>query len=195
MGFLRALLHGLYVPARSGSINENKQEKIMVRSKIIAACAAAALLTTACTEPDGSPGKGVMNGGALNKQEAGVALGVVSGGVLGSMVGSGSGQVLAVVAGGLLGGMLGGSLGQSLDDADKAAYDRASQRAMQNGSVQSWKNAESGNSGTIRPQKRYVNDAGLYCREYSQTIVVDGQTDKGRGTACRGADGAWRLDS
>lgn len=167
------------------------QEKFM-RSKILAVALAATMLTTACTEPDGSPGRGIMNGGALNKQEAGVALGVVGGGILGSTIGGGSGQVLATVAGGLLGGLLGGSIGQSLDDADRAAYDRAAARAMNNGSAQSWKTDNA--SGTIRPKKRYVNDDGLYCREYTQTIVVDGKTDRGHGTACRGADGAWRLD-
>jgi len=134
-----------------------------------------------------------MNGGALSKQEAGVALGLVGGGLLGSAIGSGSGQVAAIIGGGLLGSMLGGSVGSSMDNADRAAYDRATQRAMDSGCYSTWKNGDA--RGSIQPKKYYRNDDGMLCREYSQTIYIGKEKHKGYGTACKQADGSWQIVS
>jgi surface antigen len=147
----------------------------------------------ACTEPDGSPGQGITQGGALSKSDVGTAVGVVGGGLIGSSIGSGAGQVAATVGGVLLGGILGNSIGASLDSTDRANYDRASQRAMNTGRAQSWKNSSSSNSGTVYPNRQYVNNAGAYCREYTQHITVDGKTHKGNGVACRQNDGTWTI--
>lgn len=152
-----------------------------------------ATMLTACTEPDGSPGRGVMSGGALNKSDVGTAAGVIGGGVIGSTIGGGVGRTAAIIGGALLGGVLGNSVGKSLDNADMASYDQASQNAMQSGRARSWNNASSGAHGTVRPYKSYLNQDGVTCREYSQTIVVDGRTHQGHGTACREADGTWRI--
>lgn len=165
----------------------------MKQSKFVAALLAVTMLT-ACTEPNGRPGKGIENGGALSKTDVGVAAGVVTGGLLGSAIGSGAGQVAAVIGGGLLGGWLGGSIGQSLDNADRAEYDRASQAAMESGKTHSWRNTHTGHHGTIVPKAKYKADDGTYCREYSQTIYVEGKKQRGHGTACRDADGTWSVD-
>ena len=37
------------------------------------------------------------------------------------------------------------------------------------------------------------NDEGNYCREYTQTIVVDGKRHTGHGTACRDENGTWNI--
>lgn len=150
-----------------------------------------ATLLTACTEPNGAPGRGVERGGALNKTNVGTAVGAIGGGVLGSAIGGGAGQVVATIGGALLGGMLGNSVGQSLDNADMASYDRASQKALESGRSRTWRHGNK--HGTVTPHKRYTNNAGQYCREYSQTIVVDGRTHKGYGTACREDDGSWQI--
>jgi len=160
--------------------------------KLIAALLAASMIT-ACTEPDGSPGRGIENGGAVSKANVGVAAGVVTGGLLGSAIGGGTGQTLAIIGGGLLGGFLGNEIGSSLDRADQAAYQRASQNALETGTTRSWRNPKTGAYGTIAPKAKYRNDEGVYCREYSQTIHVDGQKRQAHGTACREADGTWRI--
>lgn len=162
----------------------------MQSSKLIALALTASMLT-ACTEPDGSPGKGIMNGGALNKTDVGTAAGAIAGGVVGYQFGGGAGQALATVGGALLGGILGNSVGKSLDNADMASYDKASQNAMETGRTQSWRHGN--RYGTVVPHKRYINDEGQYCREYSQTIVIDGRTHQGHGTACREDDGSWQI--
>jgi surface antigen len=164
----------------------------MKYAKLTAALCVATILS-ACTEPDGSPARGVMNGGAPSKQEIGTVAGVVGGGLIGSAFGSGTGQALAIVGGALLGGVLGNVVGGNMDDADRAAYERASQRAMNTGSTQTWRNSESGHRGSVTPGKRYTNDAGNYCRAYTQKIVIEGKTHTGHGTACRDDDGTWRI--
>ena len=164
----------------------------MQNSKFVALMITASLLA-GCTEADGSPGRGLENGGALSKANVGIAAGVVTGGLAGSAIGSGAGNTLAIIGGGLLGGYLGNEIGSSLDNADRAAYTRASQNAMQSGREKRWKNPDSGNYGTITPHRRYRDRHGKYCREYTQKIYVDGKRHKGHGTACREADGTWRI--
>jgi len=163
----------------------------MQNSKTIAILLTATMLT-ACTEPNGAPGRGVENGGALSKTDVGVAIGAVAGGIGGAFIGAGWGQAAAVVGGALIGGTLGGIIGNSLDNADRAAYDRASQNAMETGQPQSWENPETGHYGTVHPHHHYKKD-GKYCREYTQTITVDGKTHEGHGTACRQKDGTWKI--
>ena len=141
---------------------------------------------------------GITNGGGLDKQDIGTGLGAVGGAVLGSQFGRGSGKVVGGVIGGLLGAGIGNQIGASLDRADMTYYNTASQKALETGQPgQSlpWSNPQSGNSGTITPQKYYQNTSGQYCREYSQTITVGGKTQQGYGTACRQPDGTWQIVS
>ncbi len=166
----------------------------MQNSKLIAAILAVTMLT-GCQQ-GGAPGTGAMNGGGINKQDIGTVGGAVGGGVLGSLIGGGAGKTAATIGGALLGGYLGNSVGKSLDNADRAAYDQASQHALetaQPGQSLPWKNSQSGNYGTVTPQNYYQNSQGQYCREYSQTIVVGGRKQDGYGKACRQPDGSWQI--
>lgn len=162
-------------------------------SSLIAALAATSLLT-ACAQPGG---QGVLQGGqGLNKADIGTVAGAIGGGVIGHNIGSGAGQTVATIGGTLLGAYLGNSIGSSLDAADRAAYEQTSQRALetaQPGQTLPWNNPQSGNSGTITPKNQYKNAQGEYCREYNQTIKVGGKTQTGYGTACRQADGSWKI--
>jgi surface antigen len=169
--------------------------KIMNHSKIIGLALAATMLT-ACTQPNGAPNSGVMNGGGFNKQDVGTGVGAIGGALLGSTIGKGGGKIAGTIAGGLLGGLVGNSIGKSLDNADLAAYNAASQRALetaQPGQALPWSNPQSGNSGTITPSNYYQNPNGQYCREYTQTIVVGGRSQQGYGKACRQPDGSWQI--
>jgi surface antigen len=167
----------------------------MRTTKIIALVLATTMLT-ACQQPGQYPGRGVMSGGSINKQDVGTVAGAIGGGVIGSTMGSGAGKTAATIGGALLGGMLGSSVGQSLDNADRSAAEHTSQRALetaQPGQALPWSNPSSGNSGTITPSNYYQNAEGQYCREYNQTIVVGGRSEKGHGTACRMPDGTWQI--
>ncbi len=163
-------------------------------SSLVAAVAAISLLS-AC-EQGGAPGRGVMNGGGVNKQDIGTIAGAIGGGVIGHNIGKGAGQTTATIAGTLLGGVLGNSIGGSLDRADMMMYHDTSQRALetaQPGQTLPWKNAQTGNSGSVTPKAYYKNADGDYCREYTQSIVVGGKKQDAFGTACRQPDGSWKI--
>ncbi len=155
----------------------------MIRSARYIAIGLTALSLAACQE-----------GG--QKQTLGTLLGGVGGALAGSQVGAGRGKLVAVAGGALLGAFLGSEIGKSLDNADRAAMATTTQRTLEtapSGNPVSWSNPDSGHSGTVTPRPSYQNASGDYCREYDQTIVVDGKTETAYGTACRQADGSWKI--
>jgi surface antigen len=127
--------------------------------------------------------------------------------VLGSLIGGAAGVGIAAAAGGGTGAMLGaglggmligGLIGNRLDARDKRMASEAAQKAFENnqaGQTSVWKNPDTGNSGTITPTRTTQLANGQYCREYKQTITVGGQQENAYGTACRQADGSWKIQS
>jgi len=167
----------------------------MYSSRILSLVIATSMLT-ACQPQGGPPGAGAMNGGGINKTDIGTVAGAIGGGVIGSTMGKGAGRTATTIGGALLGGFLGNSIGRSLDNADLAAYNSTSQRAMetaQPGQTLPWSNPNSGNSGTITPKNYYQTAEGQYCREYQQTVTVGGKKQSGYGKACRQPDGSWQI--
>lgn len=130
------------------------------------------------------------------KQTGGAVLGGAAGGLLGAQIGGGSGQLAATAAGALLGVFLGSEVGKSLDRADRLYAQRTTQTALEtqpSGTTSTWNNPDSGHSGTVTPTKTYKAESGHYCREYQQTVTIDGKTETAHGTACREEDGTWRI--
>jgi len=167
----------------------------MKSSRLITLALTASMLT-ACTQPNGAPNSGVMNGGGFNKSDIGTAAGAIGGGVLGSTIGGGHGKIATTIAGTLLGGLIGHSIGSSLDNADQAAYAAKTQQALetaQPGQALPWQGKNA--SGSITAGAYKQNASGQYCREYTQTINVGGQAKQGYGTACRQPDGTWQVVS
>ena len=134
--------------------------------------------------------------GMGNKQTIGTLGGAVVGGVLGSNVGKGKGQLWATGAGALLGAFAGSSIGQSLDQADRMYHEQAVEKAYSaplNETI-NWNNPQSGHRGTvtaIRDGKQA--STGNLCRQYKQTIYIDGKSETANGTACQNSDGTWTL--
>lgn len=132
------------------------------------------------------------------KETAGTLVGAGLGGLLGSTVGGGKGKLAAVAIGTLAGAWAGNSIGASLDKADKLYAQRTAQDALEynkSGQTSTWRNPDSGNSGTVKPVSTYRNDGGNDCREFESTIYVDGKQETGTGTACRQPDGTWKIQS
>ncbi len=130
------------------------------------------------------------------KQTMGTLGGAAVGGLAGSQIGKGKGQLVAVGAGVLLGALLGGEIGKSLDKADQAYAAQTTNQALENnptGQQSSWSNPDSGNHGEIKPTRTTYSDSGQPCREFQQTIVVGGKTQSAYGTACRDANGDWKI--
>jgi len=131
------------------------------------------------------------------KQTVGGLGGAVLGGLAGSQVGSGSGRLWATGAGVLIGALAGSEVGKSLDKADQMYAHRANRQAQTAplGETITWNNPETGNYGSVTPVRDGTTQTGRYCREYQQTIYVDGQQQTGYGTACRQPDGSWEIVS
>lgn len=130
------------------------------------------------------------------KQNAGTVIGGITGAIIGSQFGGGEGKIVTGAIGALAGSMIGNSIGASMDAQDRSLYSQAAQRSFENspsGTPVSWNNPDSGNYGTVTPIKTFQNTQGMYCREYSQTIVVGGKKQAAYGTACRQPDGEWKI--
>ncbi len=127
------------------------------------------------------------------KTQVGAATGAAAGGLLGAALG---GDTEGILVGVLLGGLVGGAIGNALDQRDKRMAAEAAQRAFENnqaGAATTWRNPDSGNSGSITPTRTYQGGGGEYCREYQQTITVGGEPQQSYGTACRQPDGSWKV--
>ncbi|MBT3907856.1 MAG: glycine zipper 2TM domain-containing protein [Rhodospirillaceae bacterium] len=134
--------------------------------------------------------------GTVNKEGIGTLVGAGLGALVGSRVGGGKGRLAAVALGALGGAYLGSKLGQQLDAADRARAERAQEEAHTTpvGKTIAWNNPDSGNSGTFTPTRDGTDrQTGNYCREYKTTINVGGKYEEAYGTACRQADGTWRI--
>lgn len=133
--------------------------------------------------------------GRGNKEIFGGVGGAVLGGLAGSQIGGGSGRLVATGAGVLLGALVGSEIGSSLDRADMVYAQTANTKAHSApiGETVSWNNPETGNSGKVTPTKDGYSSAGRYCREYQQTIIVNGQPQTGYGQACQQPDGSWEI--
>jgi surface antigen len=178
-----------FVQPLAKSAFNNERYKTM-KSTTIALVLTSALALSACAQngEDNSWGMGT-------KQTVGTGAGALVGGILGSKVGGGGGRLWATGAGALLGAFAGSSIGKSLDESDKAAHEKAMEQAESGPLNQpvNWSNPN-GHSGSITPirEGRQAN-TGNPCREYKQTIVIDGQAQSATGTACQNSDGTWSL--
>ena len=130
------------------------------------------------------------------KTAAGTVVGAGLGALAGSQFGSGKGALAATAIGALAGAWLGSEVGKSLDRADKAYLQRTTQSSLEStpsGMSSSWRNPDSGHSGTITPTNTYKAADGADCREFETTINVAGRDEKATGRACRQPDGTWRV--
>jgi surface antigen len=155
------------------------------------AVAGLSLALAACQSPGGAQPGDI----GVNKTTGGTLVGAGLGGLLGNQFGGGAGKGVATLVGVLAGGFIGSQVGKSLDEADVQYANRSTQNALNNGvsgQPVAWRNPDSGHQGTIVPQPAYQQN-GTYCREFTQTITVGGQTQDGYGTACRQPDGSWKI--
>ena len=143
------------------------------------------LTLTACQTFQNSP-----------KQTGGTLLGAGLGALVGSQFGSGKGQLAPVAIGALGGAFLGSEVGKSLDKSDRLFMERNARNTMERsrtGQTSSWRNPDSGHSGTLTPTRTFQTASGQPCREYQQTVTIGGRTENAYGTSCRQADGSWKI--
>ena len=157
----------------------------MLRYKIVALSTSILMGLSACADMQENP-----------KQSLGTLLGAGLGALAGSQVGSGKGQMAAIAVGTLAGAWSGSEIGKSLDKADKLFAARTAQDSLENnktGQTSSWRNPDTGHSGTVTPTKTYKTAENRHCREFETAIFVDGKQEVGTGQACRAEDGTWQI--
>lgn len=125
------------------------------------------------------------------------SIGALGGATLGGLIaGAAHGNPAAIAAGVIGGGLVGGLVGNLLDQRDKQLAAEAAQRALErspSGTSVAWRNPDSGHSGRITPVRTYQTASGTYCREYQQTVIIEGRQEQAYGKACRQPDGSWRI--
>jgi surface antigen len=104
-----------------------------------------------------------------------------------------SGDKQSAIIKSMRGGLVGGSIGAGLSDDEKNHALEAEYRALeygQGGQATAWKGDSSDTYGQAVAAQPY-RVGSQDCRQYTQTVVRDGQTKIARGTACRNGDGSW----
>jgi surface antigen len=139
----------------------------------------------------------VLAGCATTAPGEKAVVGSLGGATVGGLLAAGLGASPAAIAGSvILGGLVGGAVGDRLDAADKRQANEAASRALESapsGQSVAWNNPNTNHSGTVTPTHTYQSTSGQYCREYQQTITIDGQPNQSYGTACRQPDGSWKI--
>jgi surface antigen len=158
----------------------------MIRSSMLAVLGTV-LIIAACQNQSG--------GGWGTGETVGTLGGAAAGGLIGNQIGHGAGKTAATLAGVLIGGFAGNMMGGAIDDADKQRAIQAQNRAAAApiGQQITWNNPQNGNSGTVTPVRDGYAQNGQYCREFQQTITINGQPQSGYGTACQQPDGSWKI--
>lgn len=134
---------------------------------------------------------------ACDKETLGTLGGAAGGGLLGSQVGGGKGKVLATVGGTILGAYLGNRAVDYFNDDDAEYAVQAERRAYAApiGEDIQWRNPDTGNYGTVTPVGEGRTANGQYCRDFRQSIYVDGKSEQATGRACQQRDGSWKIVS
>ena len=127
----------------------------------------------------------------MNNADVGTLTGGVVGGLLGSQFGGGAGKVAAAAGGAMLGAFIGGKIGNMMDRQDQLEMQRAMETAP-TGTTVRWTNPDNGNRFVVVPRRTYYRQAQP-CREYVTHASIGGKTEQIYGTACRQADGSWRV--
>ena len=134
--------------------------------------------------------------GCATKMETGTVVGALTGGALAYGLGQDSSKKeLWTVLGIGLGAMIGQNIGKQLDERDRylmaQTFEHTMEKAPTNSTGQ-WQNPDTGHGGTITPTNTIVTN-GTPCREFTQTVSIGGKMQEAYGTACRQADGSWKI--
>ena len=134
--------------------------------------------------------------GCATKMETGTVLGALTGGALAYGLGQdSSNKDLWTVLGIGLGAMVGSSIGQQLDERDRILMGQTFNHTMEKAPINAtgqWQNPDTGHGGSVTPTRTFETESGP-CREFTQTVSIGGQMEEAYGTACRQADGSWKI--
>ena len=135
--------------------------------------------------------------GTYNKATTGATLGALTGTALAYGHGKDSSKKdLWLISGAVAGGLIGNNIGAKLDERDRLLLGQTFQNTLENAPTNqsgSWNNPNTGNSGSVTPTATHLSANEQPCREFTTTVNIGGQPQQGYGTACRQADGSWKI--
>ena len=130
--------------------------------------------------------------GCATKQEQGAVTGMAIGAALGSAMGRGhSSRPFAIWLGAVAGSILGSSIGRYMDQQDQMRTQMVLENNRTN-QPSSWVNPDTHYEYTVEPTRTYESAEGP-CREFTMDANVGGKIQQVYGTACRQADGSWKI--
>jgi surface antigen len=103
-----------------------------------------------------------------------------------------------IIAATVLGAVAGGVVADYLTQEDETMAGDTMFNALETqptGEESTWRNPDSGNSGSVTVDETYERADGTPCRRFTQTVTAGGQTESGVGSACRAPDGTWQIQS
>jgi surface antigen len=135
-----------------------------------------------------------------SRQQAGTGIGAVAGGVTGGLIAQRTGlnPVGGAIIGAVAGGIVGGAIGKSLDDEERRQLALASELAAEQPVVSNappkkvpWKrtnpqtNTVTASGWVVPKSEPYQRPDGTTCREVTQNVSKNGQTQSQDVTLCR----------
>ena len=138
---------------------------------------------------------GVMTlslGGCATKQEQGAVTGMMLGAALGSAIGHDhSDKAFAIWLGAVAGSILGSTIGRYMDEQDQMRTSMVLENNRTNQSS-TWVNPDTRYEYTVEPTRTFETAEGP-CREFTMDANIGGKVEQVYGTACRQADGSWKI--
>lgn len=125
------------------------------------------------------------------REESGMVIGGLLGGLLGAQTGDRHLRPVAIIAGTLIGASIGGSIGAYMDETDRLRAG-STLETVRTGVSSTWRNPDTGVQYQFTPTSTYETAQGP-CREYTMEALIGGRREQVYGTACRQADGSWKI--
>jgi surface antigen len=113
-----------------------------------------------------------------------------------STIGDAKADAAPTAVGSLFGTYHQTTVGKLLDSADRRYAEEVAKKSLEkapNGTVSKWTNPENRHAGTFTPINSYLSDDRYNCRDYHQSITIDGNTRETDGTACRTGENTWKV--
>ncbi len=105
-----------------------------------------------------------------NKQTIGAAAGAAIGGLAGNRIAGSGSRTIGTILGGALGAAAGSALGCKLQKNEQAKAERATEEALAKNQNQTWKNDETGASGTVEVSSGAATGAALSNTKFAKGV-------------------------
>jgi surface antigen len=133
--------------------------------------------------------------GLGRETQMGALGGAAFGGVVAAIAGANPAWIAAsVIMGGVAGGALGNYLGKENSEKHVANNTNAL-NTLGAGQTASWNDNATGNSGSTKIDRVFTASNGQTCKAYTETVKTAQRTVTEQATACRQADGTWKVQT